>query len=72
MLLESLAGPDQDLLASARLVATDIINALGSPEIAQVDRDGRIRTRYMKNDQQFVSFVEECGVETTEERVPRV
>jgi len=72
LLLDSVAGADQELLASTRIVASDHFNALGSPEITQIDPEGRIRSRYVKRDQRFLSFVEECGVELSDERVQSV
>jgi hypothetical protein len=63
LLLESIAGEDQDLLASSRLVVGDLVNALGSSEINQIDPEGRIRTQYVRTDAQFIQFAEDCGVE---------
>lgn len=48
--LQALAGEAQDLLAAARLVATDLFNAFGSPEVRQVASDGTLRVRYFGAD----------------------
>ncbi len=68
--LESLAGSDQDLLVSTRLVATDLVNAFGSPEVRQIDEGGRIRIRYTREQKRVAEFAEAQGVEVSEEKVP--
>jgi len=69
--LDAVAGADQDLLASARLVATDFFNAFGSAEVRHVTSDGRVRVRYFPGEQNALrKFAEERGVEMTEESVP--
>jgi hypothetical protein len=67
--LESLTGSDQDLLAGTRIVAADLFNAFGAPEVAQLDEHGRIRIRYVAGPQQaqIAQFAEAHGVEVTEE-----
>ena len=69
--LDAIVGRDQDLLASARLVATDLFHAFGSPEIRQITADGKLRIRHLHGDHaELRSFAEERGVEVTEETVP--
>lgn len=68
--LESLAGSDQSLLATTRLIATDLFNAFGSPEVQQIDEQGRIRIRYVLEKQQTAALAEANGVEVSEETVP--
>ena len=63
LLLESIAGADQDLLAASRLVAGDLINALGSSEITQVDPEGRLQLQYIHHDQRLTRIADELGVE---------
>lgn len=68
--LESLAGSDQSLLATTRLVATDLFNAFGSPEVQQIDERGRIRIRYVLEKERIAEFAETHGVEVSDEKVP--
>jgi hypothetical protein len=66
--LDAIAGRDQDLLASARLVATDLFHAFGSPEVRQITADGRLRIRHIHGDHaELRRFAEDRGVEITEE-----
>lgn len=68
--LESLAESDQDLLATTRLVATDLFNAFGSPEVQQIDERGRIRIRYILEGERVAEFAEAHGVEVSDEKIP--
>lgn len=68
--LESLAGPDQSLLATTRLIATDLFNAFGSPEVQQIDERGRIRIRYVLEKERIAKFAETHGVEVSDEKIP--
>ncbi len=68
--LESLAESDQSLLATTRLVATDLFNAFGSPEVQQIDERGGIRIRYIPKGDRLAGFAEAHGVEVSEEKVP--
>lgn len=68
--LESLTGSDQDLLVATRLVATDLLNAFGSPEVKQIDEHGRIRIRYIQEQERVAEFAEAHGVEVSNEKVP--
>lgn len=68
--LESLAESDQSLLATTRLVATDLFNAFGSPEVQQIDERGRIRIRYVPKGERVAEFAEAHGVEVSDEKVP--
>lgn len=66
--LDAIAGRDQDLLTSARLVATDLFHAFGSPEVRQIAADGKLRIRHIHGDHaELRRFAEERGVEITEE-----
>jgi hypothetical protein len=66
--LDAVVGRDQDLLASARLVATDLFHAFGSPEVRQIAADGKLRIRHIHGDHaELRRFAEERGVEITEE-----
>jgi hypothetical protein len=67
--LDSLAGSDQDLLLSTRVVATDLFNAFGAEEVRQIDDQGRIRVSYFPRDERFSEFIAECGVEISDETV---
>jgi hypothetical protein len=67
--LESLAGPDQELLLGTRLVVTDLFNAFGSPEVQQIDESGRLRIRYLPGGKEFLEFAAGCEVKVSEERV---
>jgi hypothetical protein len=66
--VDAIAGGDQDLLASTRLVATDLFHAFGSPEVRQIAPGGELRIRHIHGDHaQLRRFAEERGVEITEE-----
>lgn len=60
--LDAIVGRDQDLLASARLVATDLFHAFGSPEIRQITADGKLRINHLHGDHaELRSFAEQRG-----------
>lgn len=68
--LETLTGSDSELLASTRLVATDLFNAFGAPEVAQIDELGRLRIRHCPgNHHELAQFAETHGVEVIEDTV---
>jgi Schlafen, AlbA_2 len=67
--LESLVGSDQDLLVATRLVATDLVNAFGSPEVQQIDEQGRVRIRYVHDQQRLEAFAKSHDVEVSDERI---
>jgi hypothetical protein len=67
--LESLVGSDQDLLVATRLIANDLVNAFGSPEVKQIDEQGRIRTRYVHEAQHVTEFAQAHGVEVSDDRI---
>jgi len=54
--LESLVGSDEELLVATRLIATDLVNAFGSPEVKQIDEQGRVRTQYVYEAQRLAEF----------------
>jgi Putative DNA-binding domain len=68
--LDALVGRDQDLLATVRLVATDLFHAFGSPEVGHIAPDGTLRIRYFQGTHadhaQLRRLAEERGVEITE------
>jgi Putative DNA-binding domain len=68
--LETLVGSDQELLVGTRLVATDLFNAFGAPEVKQIDQQGRLRIRYVREQEKLRAFAEAHGVEVSEETVP--
>jgi hypothetical protein len=69
--LEALAGDAQDLLAATRLVASDIFNAFGSPEVRHIAPDGTLRIRYFGSAMADVKrYAEADGIRITEEAVP--
>jgi hypothetical protein len=69
--LDGLTGHDQDLLASARLVAADLYNAFGSPEVRHITADGKLRVGHFRGDtQQLQQLAGERGVVLTDEGVP--
>lgn len=69
--LGALAGGAQDLLTAARLVATDLFNAFGSPEVRHVAADGSLRPGYFGVGwQEVAGIAEEDGVLITKEAVP--
>lgn len=68
--LESLAGPDEELLVSTRMIAMDLFNAFGAPEVQHIDEHGRIRILYVRERQRLAEFAEACGVQVTEDAVP--
>jgi hypothetical protein len=66
--VDAIAGRDQNVLASARLVATDLFHAFGSPEARQIAADGTLRIRHIHGDHaELRRFAAERGVEITEE-----
>jgi hypothetical protein len=68
--LDGIVGTDQDLLASTRLVATDLFNAFGSAEVLQLTPDGTLRIRYIHGeDAEIRRLAEEGGGEVTEDTV---
>jgi hypothetical protein len=67
--LESLVGSDQDLLVATRLIATDLVNAFGAPEVQQIDEQGRVRIRYVHEQQRVAAFAESHDVEVSDERI---
>ena len=71
LLLESLVGADSELLSAARLVASDIFQAFGSPEVRHITADGKLRRLYFRGDtRELFRLAEDRGVEVTDEHVP--
>jgi hypothetical protein len=69
--LGALVGGAQELLAASRLVATDLFNAFGSPEVRHIAADGSLRPGYFGLGwQQVARIAGEDGVSITEEAVP--
>jgi hypothetical protein len=71
--LDAIVGRDQELLASSRLVATDIFHAFGSPEVRQITADGELRIRHIHGDDhaEIRRLAGERGVDVTDETLPR-
>lgn len=67
--LESLVGSDQDLLVATRVIATDLVNAFGAPEVQEIDEEGRVRIRYVHDQQLLAAFAESHDVEVSDERI---
>lgn len=63
--LDALTGLDQDLLAASRLVAADLFQAFGSPEVLHLAPNGAIRIRYHGDQQQLAALAEQKGVEVS-------
>jgi hypothetical protein len=68
--LEAMAGSDQNLLAATRVIATDLVNAFGAPEVHQIDDQGRVRLPYVPEAQRIEAFAESHAVEVTRDRIP--
>lgn len=67
--IQTLIGSDQDLLATARLVATDLFNGFGAAEVREVDRDGRIRLNYVVDQSAIQRMANQAGVDISHERL---
>jgi hypothetical protein len=69
--LRAIAGSAQDLLSATRLVATDLFNAFGSPEVRHLAPDGTLRVRYFPGRIDEVRrFAEEDGIPVSDEPAP--
>jgi hypothetical protein len=69
--LTAIAGSGQDLLSATRLVATDLFNAFGSPEVRHVAPDGTLRVRYFPTRSEEVRrFAAEDGIPVSDEPAP--
>jgi hypothetical protein len=69
--IDALARPGTQLLATTRLLATNLFHAYGSPEVRQITPDGRLRIRRFHDDQRALrAWAEGHGIEVTEEAVP--
>ena len=61
--IDGLARPGPQPLVTARLLATDIFHAYGSPEVRQITPDGQLRVRYIHGvDAQRRTWAERNGV----------
>jgi Putative DNA-binding domain len=71
LVVDALVAADQDLLASTRLVASDLFNAFGSAEVLQITPNGTLRIRHIHGDHADIRrLAEQGGAEITEEPVP--
>jgi hypothetical protein len=68
--IEGLARPGPELLATTRLLATELFQAYGSPEVRQITPDGRLRYRHIHaREAELRAWAERHGVELTDETV---
>lgn len=68
--VDGLARLGEQLLATTRLVATDLFHAYGSPEVRQITPDGRLRYRHFRGGEaQLRPWAESRSLEVTDETV---
>lgn len=67
--VEGLARPGSPLLATTRLLATDLFHAYGSPEVRYITPDGRLRWRHIDGGPELRAWAEARGVVLTDETV---
>lgn len=70
IVLEAAATVGQALSAAVRLVATDLFQTFGSPEVRQIAPDGALRARYLSADRELQAWAEEHGIDVSNEAVP--
>lgn len=70
--LDALAADGLDLVATAYLLASDLFQAFGLPEVLQLTRDGQLRDRYWSRDwiAQIREWATQAGVMMTDEVLP--
>jgi hypothetical protein len=68
--LAAIQASPTELLVAARILLTDLMQALGRAECWQIDAEGRLRRRYFRRprlEQIIIPWAEAVGVEMTEE-----
>ncbi len=65
--LDDLAAGGRTLAATAAQLIDEIAQAFGIPELGQLSRDGKLRSRYWGNtwSQQIVAWAQQQGIEVT-------
>jgi len=66
--LDDLARPCPELITASALLADEIGQAFGVPEMGQLSREGKVRHRYWSN-RQIVTWAEQNGIEVTDETI---
>ena len=66
--LDDLAHPCPELITASALLADEIGQAFGVPEMGQLSREGKVRRRYWSNPQ-IVTWAEQNGIEVTDETI---
>jgi hypothetical protein len=66
--LDDLADHCPDLITASALLADEIGQAFGVPEMGQLSREGEVRRRYWSNPQ-IVTWAEQNGIEVTDETI---
>jgi hypothetical protein len=70
VLVEAIAAIGPDLVAAARLVATDLFHAFGSAEVRQIAPDNALRIRHLGSEAALRQWAAQHGIAVSDELVP--
>jgi hypothetical protein len=70
ILVEAASTVGPSLAIATRLIATDLFQAFGCPEVRQVDGAGALRARYLGGDGELRAWAQRHGIAVTYDTLP--